>query len=220
MVIFYLNRQCIYNAKYSSYIDCNSKKLILFTKMRLFIVTLFFLLLNIQLNAQINGELPLSVPEAEGVSSQGIINFLDAAEKSKTEFHSFMMLRHGKIIAQGWWNPYGADLKHTMYSCSKSFTATAIGFAVSENRLTVNDKVISFFPNDLPDTVSSFLSELTVKDVLSMSDGQEPDPTFTVASRDSNWVKSFWLCLLNISQVQNFYTIHWALICCRLLYKK
>jgi CubicO group peptidase (beta-lactamase class C family) len=116
---------------------------------------------------------------------------LNAAEKSKTEFHSLVMLRHGKVIAEGWWDPYRPDLKHTMYSCSKSFTATAIGFAVSEKLLTVKNKVISFFPNDLPDTVSTYLSELTVKDVLSMSDGQEPDPTFAVAAKDSNWVRSF-----------------------------
>ncbi len=154
-------------------------------------VALFFLLLNTHISAQKNNALSLSVPEKQGVSSEGISNFLDAAAKSKTEFHSFMMLRHGKVVAQGWWNPYSADLKHTMYSCSKSFTATAIGFAVNEKLLTVNDKVVSFFPKELPDTISSFLSELTVKDVLSMSDGMEPDPTFTVASRDSNWIKSF-----------------------------
>ena len=135
--------------------------------------------------------LPRSIPEAEGVSSEGIINFLDAAAKSKHEFHSFMFLRHGKVIAEGWWNPYRPDLKHTMYSTSKSFTATAIGFAVTEKLLTVNDKVISFFPQDLPDTISTFLSQLTVKDALSMSDGQEPDPTRIVVDRDSNWVKSF-----------------------------
>ena len=132
-----------------------------------------------------------SVPEAEGVSSESIINFLEAAGKSKHEFHSFMFLRHGKVIAEGWWNPYGAGLKHTMYSTSKSFTATAIGFAVTEKLLNVNDKVISFFPGDLPDTISKFLSELSVKDVLSMSDGQEPDPTRIVVNRDSNWVKAF-----------------------------
>ena len=103
-----------------------------------------------------------------------------------------MMLRHGKVIAEGWWDPYAPNLKHTLYSCSKSFTATAIGFAVSENLLTVNDKVISFFPDDLPDTVSAFLSELTVKDLLSMSVGQEPDPTGASVSRDSNWVRSFF----------------------------
>src|SRR6185295_18901431 len=136
-----------------------------------------------------NPELPHSTPEAEGVSSQGIIDFLDAADKSKIEFHSFMLLRHGKVIAEGWWNPYRADLKHTLYSCSKSFTATAIGFAVQEKKLSVSDKVISFFPNQLPDTVSKFLSQLTVKDVLIMSEGQEPDPTGAVGTKYTNWVK-------------------------------
>src|SRR5947199_6533420 len=123
-------------------------------KMRYFLLSLLLLSLSIQVSAQKNDQLPLSIPEAEGVSSEGITNFLNAADTGKTEFHSFMMLRHGKVIAQGWWNPYSANLKHTMYSCSKSFTATAIGFAVSENRLSVNDKVISFFPDALPDTVS------------------------------------------------------------------
>lgn len=154
-------------------------------------ILFFALLFIVQVTAQKSSDLPISVPEKEGVSSAGIINFLGAAAKSKTEFHSIMILRHGKIITEGWWNPYRAELKHTMYSCSKSFTATAIGFAVNEKLLTVNDKVVSFFPNDLPDTVSEFLSQLTVKDVLSMSDGMEPDPTFAVASVDSNWVKGF-----------------------------
>ena len=68
-----------------------------------------------------------------------------------------MLLRHGKVIAEGWWNPYRSDLKHTLYSFSKSFTATAIGFAVTEGKLRVDDKVVSFFPNDLPDTVTAYL---------------------------------------------------------------
>lgn len=152
-----------------------------------------FLVLFLQLSviAQKATMLPRSTPEAEGISSNSIIQFLDAAAKGKTEFHSFMLLRHGKVIAEGWWNPYRADLKHTLYSCSKSFTATAIGFAVTEKKLSLDDKVISFFPHDLPHTVSSFLAELTVKDVLMMSDGQEPDPTFSVASKDTNWIKGF-----------------------------
>ena len=135
--------------------------------------------------------LPRSLPEEQGVSSAGIINFLDASTKSKTEFHSFMLLRHGKVIAEGWWNPYRAELRHSLYSCSKSFTATAIGFALNEKLLSLNDKVVSFFPNDLPDPVTPFLAELTVRDVLMMSDGMDPDPSFIVAARDSNWIKGF-----------------------------
>jgi CubicO group peptidase (beta-lactamase class C family) len=135
--------------------------------------------------------LPRSTPEKEGVSSQGIIDFLNAAAQSNHEFHSIMFLRHGKVIAEGWWNPYKPELRHTLYSTSKSFTATAVGFAVSEKKLSVNDKVISFFPDALPDTISRFLSELKVKDLLSMSAGQEPDPTFNTVVKDSNWVKAF-----------------------------
>ncbi len=160
--------------------------------MKSFVLSLLFLVFTcINVVAQKTTMLPRNVPEAEGVSSNDIIQFLDAVAKSKNEFHSFMLLRHGKVIAEGWWDPYRPDLKHTLYSCSKRFTATAIGFAVQEKKLSLNDKVISFFPNDLPDTMSKYLSELTVKDVLIMSDGMEPDPSFTVASKDTNWIKGF-----------------------------
>ncbi len=161
-------------------------------KPALFIIVLFFALLSACTNkSQVPDGLPRSIPETEGVSSEGILNFLDAVEKSKHELHSFMFLRHGKVIAEGWWNPYRSDLKHTMYSTSKSFTSTAIGFAVSENRLSVNDKVISFFPKDIPDTISPNLAALTVKDLLTMSVGQEPDPSFSIVSKDTNWIKAF-----------------------------
>src|ERR1700676_3167859 len=95
------------------------------------------------LTAQHNNSLPRSIPEAEGVSSAGMMRFLDAAGKTKNEFHSFMFLRHGKVIAEGWWDPYKSNLRHSLYSTSKTFTSTAIGFAVSENSLKLTDKVIS-----------------------------------------------------------------------------
>jgi CubicO group peptidase (beta-lactamase class C family) len=135
--------------------------------------------------------LPRSTPETEGVSSKAIITFLDsAARNSKTEFHSFMFLRHGKVIAEGWWNPFRADLVHTLYSTSKSFTATAVGLAIKEGKLALDDKVISFFPKSLPDTVSPFLAELKIKDLLSMSVGQRREPS-NMQSLDSGWVRAF-----------------------------
>lgn len=131
-----------------------------------------------------------STPERDGVSSEAIVRFLDAVEASDHEFHSFMLVRHGKVVAEGWWDPYAPELKHTMYSTSKSFTSTAVGFAVSEGLLSLDDQVISFFPDDVPDTVSGYLRSLTVRDVLSMTTGQDPDPT-GVVRQDSNWVRAF-----------------------------
>lgn len=156
---------------------------------KLLAITLCFSVSVVQ--AQNKSTLPTSLPEAEGVSAAGIDSFLTAVGQSKHEFHSFIMLRHGKVVAQGWWNPYQAQLRHSLYSCSKSFTSTAIGFAVTEKRLSVNDKVVSFFPGSLPDTIAPHLAALTVKDLLTMSVGQEKDPTFAVASTQDDWVKGF-----------------------------
>lgn len=141
-------------------------------------------------SAQKSAALPHSTPEAEGVSATAISAFLDSIAASKHEFHSFMMLRHGKVIAEGWWNPYRADLRHTLYSLSKSFTATAIGFARAEGKLALTDKVVSFFPGETPDTASAYVKQLTIKDLLTMSVGQEPDPTGIVV-QDDNWIKRF-----------------------------
>ena len=84
------------------------------------------------LSTQILGQLPRSTPKMEGVSSAGIIDFLNAIDTGSVELHSFMFIRHGKVIAEGWWAPFGPDYKHLLYSASKTFTATGIGLAVSE----------------------------------------------------------------------------------------
>lgn len=153
---------------------------------------LYFLLSSCTKLSDTQGDgLPRSTPEAEGVSSKGIRNFLNAAASSTTEFHSFMMLRHGKVIAEGWWYPYGPDLRHTLYSTSKSFTSTAVGLAADEGLLSVEDQVISFFPEDVPDTISPFLRHMKIRDLLTMSAGQDPDPTHMVTAKDTNWVRAF-----------------------------
>jgi CubicO group peptidase (beta-lactamase class C family) len=151
-----------------------------------FSTTIFLLLL---LTARAQSSLPRSTPEAEGVSSENILRFFNAVSQSKHEFHSFMLLRHGKVVSEGWWNPYRADLKHTMYSVSKSWTSTAVGFAVSEKRLTVQDKVLSFFPEYAPAKVDEKLAALRVKDLLTMSAGYDPEPMGIVG--DTNWVRNF-----------------------------
>jgi CubicO group peptidase (beta-lactamase class C family) len=138
--------------------------------------------------AQTAASLPRSTPESQGVSSGGIVQFLDAADKSGVELHSFMVVRHGKVVSEGWWSPYGPSYKHVMFSASKTFTATGIGLAVAEGRLKTSDKVISFFPNSLPDTLGPHTRELDVKDLLTMSVGQEP--AANVRGGD-DWIRAF-----------------------------
>lgn len=141
------------------------------------------------LSAQNLDKVPRSIPETEGVSSAGIIDFLNAVDTGRVELHSFIFIRHGKVIAEGWWNPYNPEYKHILFSASKTFTATAVGLAVSENRLKVTDKVISFFPYSLPDTISDYMKILTVRDLLTMSVGQDPEPRSM--GNNGDWTSTF-----------------------------
>ncbi len=117
-----------------------------------------------------------------GVSEAGIMAFLEAIDAAQMELHSLMILRHGKVIAEGWWDPYGPQFVHTMYSMSKSFTSTAVGLAVAEGKMSVDDKVISFFPDDLPAKISDNLAAMKVKHLLTMTPGNEKEPTGKVVS--------------------------------------
>ena len=90
-------------------------------------------------------------PESAGISSKGILNFLDRMEESQIELHSFMVIRHGQCAAKGWWKPYDEKFRHPLYSFSKSLTATAIGFAEQEGILSLDEKIVDIFPDLLPE---------------------------------------------------------------------
>ncbi len=134
--------------------------------------------------------LPRSRPGEQGFDAAGLAAFLDAVAASKHELHSLMIVRHGHVVAEGWWHPYRADTPQMMYSLSKSFTSTAIGLAVAEKRLTVNDPVISFFPGDLPSELSDNLRALRVRDLLTMSVGHGQDSMGSLWG-ENNWVRKF-----------------------------
>jgi CubicO group peptidase (beta-lactamase class C family) len=139
-----------------------------------------------------NRALLRSTPEQQGVSSSRLNSFLDEVEKSKIEFHSIMVVRHGHVIAEGWWAPYKPPLKHTLYSLSKSFTSTAVGLAVKEGLLNIEDSVISFFPSDVPKDVNGNLSAMKVRHLLTMSTGHVKDTIQPMRNGHDSWARTFF----------------------------
>lgn len=137
-----------------------------------------------------SGRLDRSTPEAQGVSSNYILGFLEALAKHNHDPHSIMILRHGYVIAEGWWAPYQAEQRQTLYSLSKSFTSSAVGMAVKEGKLTLNDKVIDFFPESVPEKIDQRHHMLRVKHLLTMAVGHGHDTTFEMV-QSQDWVKTF-----------------------------
>lgn len=120
-----------------------------------------------------SASLPRSTPESQGVSSRTILDFVNAADEKVETMHSFMIVRHGKVVSEGWWQPEAADKPHVMYSITKSFTSTAVGLAIEEGKLSLDDSVLKFFPDDAPENPSDNLKAMKVRDLLTMTCGHE-----------------------------------------------
>ena len=133
-------------------------------------------------------ELPRSSPESQGVSSAGIREFIEAADQQVNSIHSFMLVRHGHVISEAWWSPESAEKPHILWSLSKSFTSTAVGLAAEEGKLSIDDTVLKFFPDDAPEKPSVNLKAMRIRDLLTMSTGHQDE---TSLSKDGNWVRSF-----------------------------
>ncbi|MCM8526882.1 MAG: beta-lactamase family protein [Lentisphaeraceae bacterium] len=136
--------------------------------------------------------LPEATPESVGVSSDALINLVDKLDKEVDGMHGIVIMRHGKVISKGWWAPYQQDNTHILYSLSKSFCSTAIGMAVDEGILSLDDKVVKFFPDDLPANPSENLKAMTIKDLLIMGTGNHNDTLGPIKeTKDKNWPKVF-----------------------------
>jgi CubicO group peptidase (beta-lactamase class C family) len=122
-----------------------------------------------------NMALPRSTPEAQGISSQAIRDFFAEADKINT-LHSFMLVRHGHVIAEAWWKPEAPDKPHVLHSLSKSFNSTAVGLAIADGKLSLDDPVLKFFPADAPAEVSDNLKAMKVRDLLTMTCGHDTEP--------------------------------------------
>lgn len=111
-------------------------------------------------------------PEAVGVSSKVVKDFIDRCIEENKEIHSLILIRHGKIACELYREPLAREYKHMMYSVSKSFTSTAIGFAVDEGLLTVDTRFVDIFPEARTDKVDEYLEEMTIEDLLTMRSGK------------------------------------------------
>lgn len=133
-------------------------------------------------------DLPRSSPEAQGISSAAIRAFVEAADKDIDSLHSVMLVRHGHVVAEGWWTPYAAETPHMLFSLSKSFTATAVGLAVAEGKLSLDDPVLKFFPDDAPEKPSANLKAMRISDLLRMNTGHQTEPG---RKPTETWAKTF-----------------------------
>ena len=131
-----------------------------------------------------------TTPENEGLHSKDVLNFVDNIMKQKdTDIHGVMVLRNGKVVAEKYNEPFAQEYSHTLYSCSKTFTGVAVGLAVEDSLLTINDSIVKFFPELPLDSLSDTLQVVTVRDLLTMQLGIPVDTKMRTI--ENEWAKAY-----------------------------
>lgn len=115
-------------------------------------------------------------PESEGVRSRDVLKFIRYISENRINLHSFLFAKGGKVIAEGYYPPFDENFLHRLYSSSKTYVALAIGMLLTDGRVRLSDKVISFFPEYDTDEVPPLVREYTVEDALTMSTPYYPVP--------------------------------------------
>lgn len=146
--------------------------------------------------------LPRAIPSSEGIPAKSLIKMLDELKEKKVDFHSIMIARHEKVIFECWQKPYAPTLPHMLFSLSNSFTSTAIGFAVSEGLLSVEDYLISFFPEKLPAKPCENMQKMKIEHLLTMSTGHSEEPD--IFSDEGDNVKRFLWSYVDLEPGSHF----------------
>ena len=136
--------------------------------------------------------LPRSSPRAEGIDPGAILRLLRYYDEHQTGVHSIMILRHDRVVSEAWWYPYRPEYRNQLYSMSKSFTSVAVGFALQEGLLRLEDRLLDFFLDVLPPDAApcGYMRELTLRDVLRMATGHVKEPSIQQAGEE-RWCYNF-----------------------------
>lgn len=139
-------------------------------------------------------QLTKSLPRADAPAkmAKAAEKYLAAVEKEGQDLHSIMIVKDGAVVYENWMSEGSADEPHILNSVSKTFTSMAVGLAISEGLLSLDDKLVDIFPEHCPENPSDNLKEVTVKDLLTMTFGHSTDPTY--ASRTNtevSWIRLF-----------------------------
>lgn len=133
-------------------------------------------------------KLQVVAPESVGLPSGAVLDFIETLERREVNLHSFLMMRHGKICAEGYYENYAEEKLQRMYSSSKSITSIAVGLMIDEGKLRLDDKIADHFPEYMPRNPHRYLLETTIEDMLKMA---TPFTWALDSTGTDHWVKGF-----------------------------
>lgn len=137
-----------------------------------------------------------STPEEQGLDSAKLAEGLLAMQKNSTRIHSLLLVRNGRLFLDAYFYPYDGSTVHDLASVTKSITTTLIGIAVDQGKLSLDDPMLSFFP-EIPIThPDPRLEQVTIRDLVMMANGlestgtEQDESTLAEMESSSDWLKT------------------------------
>ena len=135
-----------------------------------------------------------STPEEQGLDSAKLAEGLLEIQQKNIPVHSLLIVRNGRVLLDATFYPYDGKSPHSVGSVTKSLTTLLIGIAIDQGKLSLNDKMVSFFPDTTIANPDARKNAITIRDLASMSSGfdciYEPnEPTVYAMETSPNWVQ-------------------------------
>ena len=152
-----------------------------------------------------NGVFSHSSPEAQGIPSAAILDFLDEVDRNEIDLHSLYIFKNGQLLAGGCRAPFQPDSLHRIYSAAKAVTGLAVLFAVQEGLLTLETPVVSLFPAELAGLeLTERMRAMTVRHLLTMTTGHDQDTFRPILNAEGSSIRAFFSVPLDFEPGTHF----------------
>jgi CubicO group peptidase (beta-lactamase class C family) len=129
-----------------------------------------------------------STPEDQGLDSASILSMLQEIQKKDLHIHSVLVVRHGYLVTEVYFPPYTREIKHPIFSITKSVTSAMTGMAIRDGYIkSIQQNVLDFFPEIAKGTTDKYLKDITLEHLLTMSAGFNTGTLPDFAGKDASF---------------------------------
>lgn len=129
-----------------------------------------------------------STPEEQGIDSASLLSMLQEIQKEDLNIHSVLVIRHGYLVTEVYFPPYTREIKHPLYSITKSVTSAMTGMAIRDGYIkSIQQNVLDFFPEIAKGTKDKYLKDITFEHLLTMSAGFNTNTLPNFAGKDASF---------------------------------
>lgn len=156
----------------------------------MYLIVVCFLILIGCNNHGASGDITTTTPEEQGLNSEVLVDMLEYTKEINKEIHSIIIYRNDALVTEAYFYPYSKDVKHNIFSCTKSILSGLVGIAIEEEIIKgVDEKVVDFFPEFKIENMDHHKERMTVEHLLTMTTGLDWVDTFQYGSPNESTTK-------------------------------